>query len=77
MHAQREKTLPATTISETAAKVSRYKTQGSQTTLGTQVPPTGVLTWVLGELGFYYGACCLYCLRSDEENMSTTKYPYH
>ena len=25
-----------------------------------EVPPTGVLTWVLGELAFYYGACCLY-----------------
>ena len=25
-----------------------------------EVPPTGVLTWVLGELTFYYGACCLY-----------------
>jgi hypothetical protein len=23
-------------------------------------PPTGVLTGVLGELAFYYGACCLY-----------------
>ena len=25
-----------------------------------EAPPTGVLTWVLGELAFYYGACCLY-----------------
>ena len=25
-----------------------------------EVPPTGVLTGVLGELAFYYGACCLY-----------------
>jgi hypothetical protein len=25
-----------------------------------EVPPTGALTWVLGELAFYYGACCLY-----------------
>ena len=25
-----------------------------------EVPPTGVLTWALGELAFYYGACCLY-----------------
>ncbi len=25
-----------------------------------EAPPTGVLTGVLGELAFYYGACCLY-----------------
>ncbi len=25
-----------------------------------EAPPTGALTWVLGELVFYYGACCLY-----------------
>ena len=25
-----------------------------------EAPPTGALTWVLGELTFYYGACCLY-----------------
>jgi hypothetical protein len=25
-----------------------------------EVPPTGALTWVLGEMDFYYGACCLY-----------------
>ena len=25
-----------------------------------EVPPTGALTWVLGELAFYYGACCLH-----------------
>ena len=25
-----------------------------------EVPPTGVLTGVLGEPAFYYGACCLY-----------------
>ena len=25
-----------------------------------EVPPSGALTWVLGELAFYYGACCLY-----------------
>ncbi len=25
-----------------------------------EVPPTGVLTEVLGEMAFYYGACCLY-----------------
>ena len=25
-----------------------------------EVPPTGVLTGVLGELSFYYGACWLY-----------------
>ena len=25
-----------------------------------EAPPTGVLTGVLGELGFYYGACWLY-----------------
>ena len=25
-----------------------------------EVPPTGALTWVLGEMAFYYGACCLY-----------------
>lgn len=25
-----------------------------------EAPPTGVLTWVLGEMAFYYGACCLY-----------------
>jgi hypothetical protein len=25
-----------------------------------EAPPTGALTWVLGELAFYYGACCLY-----------------
>ena len=25
-----------------------------------EVPPTGVLTGVLGELAFYYGACWLY-----------------
>ena len=29
-----------------------------------EVPPTGALTWVLGELAFYYGACCLYHHRS-------------
>ena len=28
--------------------------------LGEPAPPTGVLTGVLGELAFYYGACCLY-----------------
>ncbi len=38
-----------------------------------QVAPTGVLTGVLSELGFYYGACCLYCPRSYEEKTSTTK----
>ena len=25
-----------------------------------EAPPTEALTWVLGELAFYYGACCLY-----------------
>ena len=25
-----------------------------------ETPPTGVLTGVLGEMAFYYGACCLY-----------------
>ena len=25
-----------------------------------EAPPTGVLRWVLGEMAFYYGACCLY-----------------
>ncbi len=25
-----------------------------------EIPPTGVLTEVLGEMAFYYGACCLY-----------------
>ncbi len=25
-----------------------------------EVPPTGALTWVLGELAFYYGACWLH-----------------
>jgi hypothetical protein len=28
--------------------------------LSEPAPPTGVLTGVLGELAFYYGACCLY-----------------
>ena len=28
--------------------------------LPSEVPPTGLLTEVLGEMGFYYGACCLY-----------------
>jgi hypothetical protein len=34
--------------------------QPSQSTWPSEVPPTGVLTGVLGELAFYYGACCLY-----------------
>ena len=25
-----------------------------------EAPPTWTLTWVLGELAFYYGACCFY-----------------
>jgi hypothetical protein len=25
-----------------------------------EAPPSGALSWVLGELAFYYGACCFY-----------------
>ena len=34
--------------------------RSSRGPLPSEAPPTGALTWVLGELAFYYGACCLY-----------------
>ena len=40
--------------------------------LGEPAPPTGVLTGVLGELAFYYGACCLYHRSTQRRESSST-----
>ena len=40
--------------------------------LGEPAPPTGVLTGVLGELAFYYGACCLYHRSAQRRGSSST-----
>jgi hypothetical protein len=40
--------------------------------LGESAPPTGVLTGVLGELAFYYGACCLYHRSAQRRGSSST-----
>ncbi len=34
--------------------------EGSRRPRPSEVPPTGVLTGVLGEMAFYYGACWLH-----------------
>ena len=40
--------------------------------VGEPAPPTGVLTGVLGELAFYYGACCLYHRSTQRQGSSST-----
>ena len=42
----------------TTAMVAGRDRRGSRRP--SEVEPTGVLTGVLGELSFYYGACCIY-----------------
>jgi hypothetical protein len=46
--------------------------QPSRSTWPSEVPPTGVLTGVLGELAFYYGACCLYHRSTQRRESSST-----
>ena len=43
-----------------AANAEHSDKRPSQGQWFSEAPPTGALTWVLGELAFYYGACCLY-----------------
>jgi hypothetical protein len=50
----RETPVTATTADIDAAYCDERPSQG---TWLSEVPPTGVLTGVLGEMAFYYGAC--------------------
>ena len=44
----------------------------SRGTWFSEAPPSGVLTGVLGELAFYYGACCLYHRSAQRRGSSST-----
>jgi hypothetical protein len=46
----------------------RRNTLRGRATVATQTEPSGVLTGVLGELAFYYGACCLHHSTPHREN---------
>ena len=52
------KGTPATATDDT--KVAYSDERPSRSPWPSEVPPTGVLTGVLGELSFYYGACWLH-----------------
>jgi hypothetical protein len=39
-----------------------------------EAPPTGALTWALGELAFYYGACWLYHRSAPTQGQ---RHPYY
>jgi hypothetical protein len=56
--ASRSKGIPVATTADIDAAYSDERP--SRTHWPSEAPPTGVLTGVLGELAFYYGACCLY-----------------
>jgi hypothetical protein len=51
---------PATDDGVDAAASYSYE-RPSRGSWPSEVPPTGVLTGVLGEMAFYYGACWLHC----------------
>ena len=42
------------------AQPAAVREEGSRRPRPGEVPPTGVLTGVLGEMAFYYGACWLH-----------------
>jgi hypothetical protein len=48
------------TASTAVVNASYSDEQPSKGQWYSEAPPTEALTWVLGELAFYYGACCLY-----------------
>ena len=49
--------IAAATVDTDTADSDKRPSRGP---LPSEAPPTGVLTGVLGELAFYYGACWLY-----------------
>jgi hypothetical protein len=58
-HGAGSKGTPATAIHDIdAAYYDERPSRGPW--LPSEAPPTGVQTWVLGEMAFYYGACWLH-----------------
>ena len=53
------KGTPAAATDDVVDAASSYE-RPSRSSWPSEVPPTGVLTGVLGEMAFYYGACWLH-----------------
>jgi hypothetical protein len=53
------KGTPAAATDDVVDAASSYE-RSSRGSWPSEVPPTGVLTGVLGEMAFYYGACWLH-----------------
>ena len=54
------KGTPAAATDDVVVDAASYDERPSRSSWPSEVPPTGVLTGVLGEMAFYYGACWLH-----------------